>query len=174
MIGRRSTEQIALEQIKDFHLNLREVNLSGANLTADHSAKVDFRTRDLQRADLVNAKLQGASLQATKSTLTPVFAMPTVHPPVLGRSICQAQTFPKPKSTKCLATGRSPCPADVTVPPILAPPILAQPILAQPTVRITPWNQCNFIENAENGAQTPKPIHRHSPQITPQRRPGPC
>ena len=101
-MGRRSTEQIALEQIKDFHLDLRGVGLSSANLTASHFAKVDFRTSDLQRADLVNASLLSASLQATKSTVTPVFAMPTAHTPVLGQSICQAQTFPKPKSTKCL------------------------------------------------------------------------
>jgi uncharacterized protein YjbI with pentapeptide repeats len=35
-MGRRSTEQIALEHTKDFHLDLRGVDLSGANLTAGH------------------------------------------------------------------------------------------------------------------------------------------
>jgi len=56
VMGRRSTDKIALEQTQDFRLDL-----SGANLTAGQFAKADFRTRDLQ-----DAKLDGANLQASK------------------------------------------------------------------------------------------------------------
>jgi hypothetical protein len=56
VMGRRSTDKIALEQTQDFRLDL-----SGANLTAGQFAKADFRTSDLQ-----DAKLDGANLQASK------------------------------------------------------------------------------------------------------------
>ena len=150
-MGRRSTDKIALEQAQNFSLIcaglIYRAQIRETPICRKHGSKTPICMAPVSKP--------------TKSIVTPVFAMPTVHTPVLGRSICQAQTFLKPKSTKCLATGLSPCPV----------PISAPPILAQPNSRITPRTDDIFIKNTKNAAQTPKPILRHSPRITPQYRP---